>query len=115
DAAASMMDTARPQQSAPWNERALSRRFLLAVALVLIAAAGLPVTNAVLASLGHPAHRWLALVWQISTLLGWIALTRAVLSVRAAIMPPSETDAVSGPRPRDVVLELGFTALLALV
>lgn len=112
DSAASTLGDEAPSPEV-WHRQPLSRRFILAIALVLIALAGLPMANVALRSLGHPAHTWLALVWQIMTLLGWIGLTPVVLRIRG-VLSSSERDVVAGPRPLDVVVQLGIVTGLVL-
>ena len=99
-------------QVGPWYRQPMSTRFILAVALVVIAIAGVPTTNAVLRSLGHPAHAWLALVWQIMTLLGWIGMTPLLLRVRNSSAASSRAVA-NGLRPADVIVQLGLVVVLA--
>ena len=85
----------------PLSARPLSRRFVLAVALVVNVVAGLPIAKIVLRSLGHPAANWLALVWQIMTLLGWIGLAPMVLRL-PRVRDLNASDARTG----DVVVHL---------
>ena len=113
DAAASAIDGADSSPTGPWYRQPVSTRFILAVALVLIAAAGLPLARTVLRSLSHPAYAWLALVWQIMTLLGWIGMTPLVLRLRR-VSSANAHDIVSGPRPVDLFRELGIVAVLTV-
>jgi signal transduction histidine kinase len=83
DTAASRLGDAPAEAGASWTAQRLSKRFALAVALVTIAAVGLPSVTASLRALAHPSAAWLSLVWQIMTLLGWIACTPLLLGGRA--------------------------------
>ena len=93
DVAASRLTEPEPQRHA-WT-RPLSRRVLLAVTLVAIAAAGLPMMRVSLAA--HRAGAWLAIVWQIMTLLGWIGLTPVLLSTRKPASPLESPTELSAP------------------
>jgi len=83
DTATSRLAEVEATPSAPWTSRPLSKRFVLAVGLVTIAVAGLPAVSTSLGALRHPASAWLAMVWQVMTLLGWIGFTPLILRERA--------------------------------
>lgn len=57
----------------------LPTRAVLAVALLCIGAIGIAPTRDLLAAVGHPVSAWLATIWQVLTLLGWIVCTPMVL------------------------------------
>jgi two-component system LytT family sensor kinase len=92
----------------PLSARPPSRRFVLSAALVSNVIAGLPIARVALRSLGHPAANWLALVWQIMTLLGWIGFAPAVLRVRR-IRDPELAEASAA----DILVH--FSIALALI
>src|SRR6185369_8107052 len=79
---------------------------------VAIAVAGVPNTTAALRSVSHPAYAWLALVWQIMTLLGWIGMTPILLRLRNT-PAANARDAANGLRLADVVTQLGLVVVLA--
>jgi two-component system LytT family sensor kinase len=81
DTASSRLGKSELDGENDWTTRPLSKRFVLAVGLVVIAVSGLPAVSTRLRTLQHPAAGWLALVWQIMTLLGWIGLTPFILSI----------------------------------
>jgi hypothetical protein len=99
-------------ESEPWYRRSLSTRFLLATSLVAIAWASERAVRDALTLQGHPAARWLAMVWQIMTLLGWILMTPVVLHER--LFPFSRDRARgSGPALVDLAGHALFILLLA--
>lgn len=101
DTAAAELTEEESRPSAPWYGRPLSRRVLLAVTLSAIAAAGLPIVRSTLVALDHRAASWLALVWQIMTLLGWIICTPLILAQpRSAAVANS---ARSGTSPGELI------------
>jgi signal transduction histidine kinase len=93
DTAASQLGDGQAATGVSWAAQPLSKRFVLAVALVTIAAAGLPSVTTSLRSLAHPAAAWLSMVWQIMTLLGWIGCTPLILGGRGT---PDATKRVQG-------------------
>ena len=85
DIAAARLEPSERRANLPWYRRPLDRRVLLGVALSALAAVGVPLIQAVLAA-GHArAPLWIAMVWQIMTLLGWIGLTPLILEQRSAV------------------------------
>ena len=112
--AAAPLDASATPTELSWPMRPASSRFLLAVALSTVALTGAPTTIGALIATGHPAARWLGIVWQIMTLVGWIAFTPLVLRRRTAKNSP-ETATRSGLRPIDLATHLltvfGLTAL----
>jgi signal transduction histidine kinase len=93
DTAASQVSDEQAATEASWATKPLSKRFVLAVALVTIAVAGLPSVTTSLRSLAHPAAAWLSMVWQVMTLLGWIAFTPLILGGRTT---PDATERMHG-------------------
>lgn len=82
DTAASHVGDEESATGVSWATKPLSKRFVLAVALVTIAVAGLPSVTTSLRSLAHPTAAWLSMVWQVMTLLGWIGFTPLILGGR---------------------------------
>src|SRR5581483_1773283 len=83
DTAANRLEEARRprDESIPWFSRPASRRFVLAMTLIGIAIAGYTPVESSLVAIGHRAPAWLALVWQIMSLVGWIGLTPFLLDL----------------------------------
>ncbi|MDB4874817.1 MAG: signal transduction histidine kinase, LytS [Gemmatimonadetes bacterium] len=113
DTAASQLDDP-PESEGPWAERPLSKRVLLAVALIAIAAAGLPLLIVNLRAAGHRTPEWLALIWQIMTLLGWIASAPLILDERS-VLAPIVRRAGTGVRAFDLLSHLLIVACLCAV
>lgn len=128
DTASSQLEDVPSPSNIAWRSRPLSTRFLLAVALVLIAAAGLPSANAALTAMGQPTapfgtlvwavgHRsasFVALVWEIMTLLGWIGLTPILLAERPTGRV-SAGGAIAGLSPTGVATHLLMIVVLTVV
>lgn len=112
DTAASQLAAPLRAAQAPWNGRPLSKRFVLAVALPVIAAVGLPSVSGRLHALGHPAAAWLSIVWQTMTLLGWIGLTPLILRARG--MPDTITT-VQGLTPAGAVKHIVSIGALTII
>lgn len=70
----------------------LPTRAVLAVALLCIGAIGVGPTRDLLAAVGHPLSAWLATIWQVLTLLGWIVCTPMVLLLGRS---PDESSSVT--------------------
>jgi len=85
DIAATRLEPSERRAELPWYRRPLDQRVLLAVALFALAAGGVALVQAALASSGARAPLWIAVVWQIMTLLGWIGLTPLILEQRRAM------------------------------
>lgn len=81
DTAASRLvpSEAETEPLTPWYRRPLPTRFLLAITLMTIAGVSGSVVLAPLRAIGNPAANWLGGVWQILTLLGWIAIAPVFL------------------------------------
>jgi two-component system LytT family sensor kinase len=79
DTAASRLGE-QSESDLPFHRRPVSRRFMLAVALCGIAAAGVPVVFSSLGAFDLPIGFWVTLIWQILTLLGWIVLAPGLLA-----------------------------------
>lgn len=101
DTTASRLETERVQPGRAWNQRPLSTRFLLAVGIVSIAAAGFPAVVIGLRAAGNPLPWFLGIVWQIMTLLGWIGFAPFVL--RRSGAAPRVLESASGLRAWDLL------------
>ncbi len=113
DTAASTLVELPRDEGNPWYRRALSTRALLAVALTTIAIAGWPMVAMALHGAGHPLSSWLATVWQIMTLLGWIGATPIILAERP--FWHAARAAAGGPRAIDLLSHLAIVWVLASV
>ena len=79
-----------PMTDAPaeaWYRRPVEVRVLLALALTAVAIIGLPPVVDAVARAGARAPWFVALVWQIASFVGWIALTPSIVKIRAAVRP----------------------------
>ncbi len=117
DTATSRRADASTDADQPWLERPLSTRFLLATVLVTIAAIGLPSTVANLSSVARAPYGfagWLALIWQIMTLLGWIGCAPMIRS-QGPILPRPANDTAAGIRPLELLVHLLVITMLAVV
>jgi two-component system LytT family sensor kinase len=115
DAAADALDEGADEDSL--NDRGLSTRVLLAMALVVAAAVGYPTVLGMLNSVGHRAAAWTAMVWQIMTLLGWIGVARPILARRRRaerLQPPMgvRTEDFAGSLVVAAVLSAGHVFIL---
>jgi len=100
--AATSLDESAPRggQSAAG---ALSTRTLLGTALVAICLAGIAPVAASLRAVGHPFALWLATVWQVMTLVGWVGVTPFFLVMRPSLEPAFQNaDGNGGLRARDI-------------
>jgi hypothetical protein len=113
DTAASRLDERVEDDRRRWPRRALSRRFLLAIALVGIALVGLPAVQQALQA--HRASAWLAIVWQIITLLGWIATTPLVLDAARWRSAASRGALLAGVSPIDAAMHAVAVIGLAML
>lgn len=114
DTAARRLTDSSAEREVPWLERPLSTRFILAVALVIIAAAGLPSANAALRGINHVATDFVAMVWEIMTLLGWIGLTPVLLSERPTARPTAR-HAAAGLTPTAAATHLLIIGVLTVI
>ena len=85
DFAAAQLTPAERSTGLPWYSRPLEQRFLLGAAFVTLAAMGLPMIDTALTAGHATAPTWVAMVWEIMTLLGWIGVAPIVLRERAAM------------------------------
>jgi hypothetical protein len=113
DIAAARLEPSERRIDLPWYRRPLDRRVLLGVALAALAAVGVPLIQGVLASGQARAPLWIAMVWQIITLLGWIGLTPLILEQRSA-MGVAGSPALS-PSVSDVGVHAAAVGALAVV
>jgi signal transduction histidine kinase len=113
DTAASRLTDASASSDGPWSSRPLSKRFVLAVALVAIAVAGLPSVSTNVRALQHPAATWLSMVWQIMTLLGWIGFTPVILGARST--RDATTRVEGGLTPGAALTHVAVIAGLAMI
>jgi two-component system, LytTR family, sensor kinase len=79
DTTASQITIVTDDGARSWFRRALSTRVVLSVALCAIAAVSIAPAVIVLSNLQHPAPVFMALIWAILTLLGWILLAPVLL------------------------------------
>jgi two-component system LytT family sensor kinase len=112
DTAARRLAEASAQSDTRWIERPVTTRFILAVALVVIAVAGLPSATAALRGINHVAPSWVAMVWEIMTLLGWIGLTPLLLADRPLAWRATRGGA-TGLTPADVATHLLLVGILS--
>jgi two-component system LytT family sensor kinase len=70
------------EPSLPWYAERGASRGLLAAILCGSAVIGLPVVYQALLAAGQPITWWVAIIWQIVTLAGWIVLTPVVIAHR---------------------------------
>ena len=85
DTAAARLWDAPSEIGWPWTQRALSTRVLLAVGLLGIAAAGFPSVLAGMKAESVHAPAFVAIVWQVMTLLGWIGFTPLLVDTRGLL------------------------------
>jgi hypothetical protein len=114
DIAARRLTDSSAESDARWLERPLSTRFILAVALVIIAALGLPSANAALRGINHVATDFVAIIWEIMTLLGWIALTPVLLDERPTARPTAR-HAAAGLTPTAAATHLLIIGVLTVI
>ena len=113
DTASRRLNESSVRSDAPWTERPLTTRFILALALVIIAAVGLPSATAALSGITH-ASPWVGMVWEIMTLLGWIGITPMLLDERPLAWRTTRGAAV-GLTPVDVATHLLLVAVLTVI
>ena len=97
----------------PWHRKPIGVRVLLAITLTGVATLGLPLVHDAVASTGARAALFVALVWQIASYVGWIALTPAIVRVRAALRP--DTPHASGVSLMEAMMHVGVLAGLVIV
>lgn len=85
DVAATQLTPGERRADLPWYRRPLGQRFVLGTSLALIAVIGTPIVTAMLAARGIRAPLWVAMVWQIMTLLGWIGCAPVLLRRRGEL------------------------------
>ncbi|MEP6506808.1 MAG: sensor histidine kinase [Gemmatimonadales bacterium] len=99
--------------SDPWYRRHVGVRVLLALTLTAVAMFGLPLVTDAVTGTGTRAPLFVALVWQISSYVGWIALTPSIVRVRAALRP--DTPHHGGVALMEAVMHVGVLAGLVVV
>jgi len=97
----------------PWYRRPVGVRVLLALALTAAAMIGVPLVDDAVAITGARAPLFVAMVWQISSYVGWIALTPSIVRVRAALRP--DTPHAAGVGLMEAVMHVGVLAGLVVV
>ena len=83
------------EPSLPWYAQRGASRGLLAAILCGTSVIGLPVVYHALLAAGQPIAWWVAIIWQIFTLAGWIILTPVVIAHRAGKADPLTADSVA--------------------
>lgn len=101
------------ESSAPWHRRPVGVRVLLALTLTAVAMFGLPLVNDAVTGTGARAPLFVSLIWQISSYVGWIALTPMIVRVRTALRPDTlQSGGVAVP---EAIMHVGVLAGLATV
>src|SRR6266550_1986314 len=83
------------EQNLPWYAERRASRTLLATILCGSAIIGVPVVYDALVVSGQPIARWVAIIWQILTLAGWIVLTPVVVAHREGKAEALSADSVA--------------------
>ena len=112
DVAAAQLTPRERRPDVPWYDRPLDQRVVLGVGLTVLAMLGTPMVVAMLAARRANAPLWVAIVWQIVTLLGWLGLAPILLRERDAMR--SAKSAMS-PSAADLGVHVAVVVVLAVV
>jgi signal transduction histidine kinase len=103
------------EQNLPWYAERGASRTLLATILFGSAIIGLPVVYDALIVSGQPITSFVAVIWQILTLIGWIVLTPVVVAHREGKAEALSADSVATTAAQVIGLSMVHSIALVLV
>ncbi len=88
-------NAALAEATLPWYAYRGASRMLLATIVCGCALIGLPIVYYALQAVRQPVAWWVAIIWQVVTLMGWVVLTPVVIHLRDDRAPAPTADGVA--------------------
>lgn len=99
----------------PWYAHRVASRTLLAVIVCGCALIGLPIVYYALLAVKQPNAWWVAMIWQIVTLIGWVVLTPLAIRLRGSWPASPTADGIATVAIQIVIVAAVHAVVLVLL